>query len=146
MNALFMGTFDPFHNGHLELLRQAEKLFTVYVAVTENPNKSRRFDVDVCADIIRKFNSNVFITEDYLGLDIIVKFNCEYVIRGIRNEQDFIYENNLAKMYREILPQINIIYFKTHTDISSTIIYSEKRFSELPYDEKLLKGERNCFS
>ena len=144
MNALLMGTFDPFHNGHYELLQQASRLFNVYVAITENPKKSRRYDVDKCAKIIKTLTSNVFITEDYLGLDIISKYNCMYVVRGIRDEKDFTYENNLAEMYRSILPQINILYIKTHTDLSSTFVYKELKEGKdisiyLPYNVKLLE-------
>ena len=45
MNAIYAGSFDPFTNGHMEVLRQAVPLFDkITVLFAENPAKSTRFN------------------------------------------------------------------------------------------------------
>ena len=51
--ALYAGSFDPFTNGHLDIVRDAAKVFDrVYVCISENSNKKRFTDVNLIASAI----------------------------------------------------------------------------------------------
>ena len=90
--AIYPGSFDPFTNWHLAVIKKASKLFDeVIVAIGENPSKSRRFDkydmIDTIGSVLlREGLTNVFITS-YKGLLAEEAKNCnaDYIIRGIRN-------------------------------------------------------------
>ena len=45
-NVIYAGSFDPFTNGHLSIIKKASKIFsTVYVAIANNSNKTRRYSI-----------------------------------------------------------------------------------------------------
>ena len=51
MKALYIGSFDPFTNGHYEVLKQAEELFDeVIICIARNPKKKRRFTELTCGN------------------------------------------------------------------------------------------------
>ena len=54
MIGFYVGSFDPFTNGHMEIVRQATKIFdTVIVGVGTNPQKHHRFDKQLRANAIQ---------------------------------------------------------------------------------------------
>ena len=56
MNAIYAGSFDPFTNGHLHVLKQACEVFDkVYIAIAVNSEKNRRVDKDIMKDAIRLY-------------------------------------------------------------------------------------------
>ena len=52
--AIYAGSFDPFHNGHLDIVKKASKLFDeVYVVIAKNPKKERTYDKNEMAKAIQ---------------------------------------------------------------------------------------------
>jgi pantetheine-phosphate adenylyltransferase len=62
--ALMPGTFDPFTNGHFDILKQALEIFeTVHVVIMNNENKKPMFNLEKRLDIIKRLKlENVVIS------------------------------------------------------------------------------------
>ncbi len=99
--ALIPGTFDPFTNGHLELVKIASALFDkVVVCILTNPNKTHLFDEKTRLDMITSAVSifpNVTADIDHgYTADYAARIGADYIVRGIRNEVDARYEMEMA--------------------------------------------------
>lgn len=131
MTAIYPGSFDPFTNGHLNVLGHASDIFDkVYVVVTKHPNKKRLIDVQTSEQLIRKsiptYYSNVEVVS--AESDLIYKearrLRCDYIVRGIRNNGlDYSYEENLAEFNKDV-GNINTIFIRAdiNKNVSSTMI------------------------
>lgn len=131
--ALYPGSFDPFTNGHLSVLEKATKIFDeVIIAVSQNPSKKRRFDIitsEYCIIKTIEYMSmdkvKVLATSDPIPARIAKEYNCSYIVRGIRNNMDYNYEEGLAQFNKEVDKDIETIYFRAdNTGISSTMVYA----------------------
>ena len=128
--AVFAGSFNPFHKGHFNVLKKAEKLFDkVIIAFGKNPDKSIRNWP------IPETISNRQHTE-YHGLltDHIDSFGYEVtVVRGLRNSTDFQYEQNQYRYIQELKPNIKIINIfcdKEFEHISSSGIRTLEKYGK----------------
>lgn len=133
--ALYPGSFDPFTIGHLSVLEKAVKVFdNVYISFSQNPSKKRRYNVlRSVYDVIKFLETKNFYdgrvkvleTNDPIPARIAKKFGCSYIVRGLRNDMDYIYEEGLAKLNKEVDPSIETVYFRADNDaVSSTMVYS----------------------
>ena len=128
--ALFPGSFDPFTNGHADIVRRARGLFDeVVVAVGHNTNKKRYFELDFMVERIESiFSDDAGIrVEVYneLTADLARKCNAKYLIRGLRNTTDFEYENGISQVNRYLNEGLETVFLITspeHAYVSSTII------------------------
>lgn len=129
--AIYPGSFDPFTNGHLNILNHAANIFdTVYVMVMPHPNKKRLTDVEEMENLIqymaeRRYD-NVYVVRPKSGLIYkeARRLNCDYIVRGIRNNGlDYSYEENLAEFNKDV-GNINTIFIRADIDkhVSSTMI------------------------
>lgn len=105
----YAGSFDPFTNGHLHVIKVSSKIFDkVIVGIGVNPLKERRFNQDEMKEAIKnviKSNNleNVeVITYDNLSVDCAKENGANFLIRGIRNGMDYDYEENIALINEEI--------------------------------------------
>lgn len=145
LKALYVGSFDPFTNGHYEILKQAEQLFEVTVVIASNPNKKSYFEDYLKVDTIEAIkaeNTSVVISRS-LTTDLFDYYNCDYIIRGLRNTTDYLYEENLYQMYKQVNPNIKVVYFKAESNVSSSLVRElfkrEKDISKfVPYNPELL--------
>ncbi len=95
----YPGSFDPFTNGHLHVVKSASKLFDkVIIGIGVNSVKSRRFPKELMESAIKEclideklYNVDV-ISYDNLSIDAAITYNCNYIIRGLRNDMDYHYE------------------------------------------------------
>ena len=127
---LYTGSFDPFTNGHLHVIRCALGLFDeVVVGIGVNPRKARRFATAEMQSAIEKVLlreglSNVRVIS-YSGLTVDAAEACgaSCLIRGIRNGMDYEYEENLASVNEEI-SGVDTIYFRAGRmgNISSSMV------------------------
>lgn len=124
MRALYIGSFDPFTDGHYDILKQAEEIFDeIVIVVANNPQKKRRIDADICAYAMQSITKHEVKVSNSLTTDLMKYYKCEYLIRGLRNTTDYLYEENLIKQYKLLSPNIKVVYFRTEKDISSTFVY-----------------------
>ncbi len=128
--AIFPGTFDPLTNGHLNIIKRASKLFDkVIVAVANSPSKHTFLSLD---DRILSAKESVggcenVEVEGFKGLliDYLKEKNCNVLVRGLRNATDYDYEAQLTGMYRAYLPNLEIVFLQTASEvsyISSTLV------------------------
>lgn len=128
--AIYPGSFDPFTNGHLDIVKKASKLFdTVYIVIGINAVKDRTFDCDGIKEAIEltlsQLNINNCIVCKYEGL--VAEFakihGIEYMIRGLRNNMDYNYEENIAEVNKLINPNMEYIYFRAeNVAVSSSMV------------------------
>lgn len=99
---VYPGTFDPFHNGHLDIVKRALKIFeTVIIAVAENPRKKPMFTLEERLNMIKnslkEYEDRVMVEGfDTLLVDFMKKHDTNIVIRGVRLFTDFEYELQIA--------------------------------------------------
>lgn len=131
MTAIYPGSFDPFSNGHLNILTHVANIFDkVYVVVMAHPHKNRYVDVNTARQLIDesiagKFNNvEVMVAETTLVYKEAQRLNCDYIVRGIRNNGlDYTYEENLAE-FNKAVGGIDTLFVRADIDknISSTMI------------------------
>ncbi len=97
--ALYPGSFDPLTQGHVDLIQRASRLFDqLIVAVMKNTSKQPLFSVEErIAQIDRAIGDlpNVTaIAADGLTVTLMNQVGADYLIRGIRNQTDFLYERD----------------------------------------------------
>lgn len=126
----YAGSFDPFTNGHLHIIETSAKLFDkVIVGIGVNSQKTRRFDRNLMKSTIEKvisrknLNNVIVVTYDNLSADTALEFNAKFLIRGIRNMQDYEFEENIASINQKI-SDLDTIYIRAGKfgNISSSII------------------------
>ncbi|UOQ52461.1 pantetheine-phosphate adenylyltransferase [Hymenobacter cellulosivorans] len=134
--ALFPGSFDPFTNGHLDVVRRGTHLFDeVIIAIGNNSSKSRYLPVEQMVGMIE----DVFADEprvrvqSYKGLTATFarEVGAKFLLRGLRNTTDFEYENTIAQANRHMNPELETVFLITSpalAAISSTIIREIHRF------------------
>lgn len=128
--ALYAGSFDPFTNGHLSIVEKASELFDeVVVGIAINSNKKRSTDIWLMPDAIREsvkhLDNVIVITISGLIADYCKKKDITYLVRGLRNTSDYLYEENIAKINNEINPDLKTIYFRADNDVISSSMIRE---------------------
>ena len=98
--AVFPGSFDPITRGHQAVLESAMPLFDrIYVAIGVNAAKQGFFSIEQRKRWIRQafpMNDNLEIIDyDILTVDLCRQLNAGFILRGLRNSNDFIYENEI---------------------------------------------------
>lgn len=128
--AIFPGSFDPFTIGHLEIALKAARLFDlVYIAIEINDNKVRTTDPEKIKTLIEtrmgvEGVSNVkVIIHSGLTIDLCDKVSAKYIIRGLRDEGDYIYEEKIAKASDTIAKlqdaEIETVYLRASSAMAS---------------------------
>ena len=127
---IYPGSFDPFTNGHLDVVERAAKLFDrVIVAVAQNTDKQTLFtQAERKRQIATVLDDlpNVEVTE-FEGL--LVEFakaqKAQAIIRGLRAVSDFEFEFQLALMNRKLEEEIETIFMmprEAYTFLSSKLV------------------------
>lgn len=127
--ALFPGSFDPFTHGHEAIVCRALALFDkIYIAVGVNTDKHYMFTPEQRLDRIRAFfpdDSRVeVVTYSDMTVDLCRRLGVQFILRGIRNAEDFAYEQTVAAVNHTLDPTIDTVILLSdteHQDISSTL-------------------------
>jgi pantetheine-phosphate adenylyltransferase len=102
--ALIVGTMDPMHLGHVELIERALLMFDeVVVGIAINEQKKPMFSVEERVDIAKKCcqgyvnNGGKIKVVSYSGatIDLALKEKCCVLLRGLRSSQDYEYESQI---------------------------------------------------
>ncbi|MFD2244659.1 pantetheine-phosphate adenylyltransferase [Pontibacter ruber] len=134
--ALFPGSFDPFTNGHLDVVLRGASLFDeVIIAIGNNSSKQRYIPVERMIDVIAdlfKDNPNITV-QAYKGLtaEFARTVGAKFLLRGLRNTTDFEYENTIAQANRHVNNELETVFLITSPPlaaISSSIIREIHRF------------------
>ena len=127
---IYPGSFDPWTNGHLDIVTRASRLFDhVVVAVANNSQKKHLFTMEERVDMVRESTMKLSnVTVDALpGLlaDYMDKVQGLAVVRGLRAVSDFEFEFQLALTNRRLNERVETIFMtpsETYTFLSSSIV------------------------
>ena len=130
VRALFPGTFDPIHFGHIDIANRASRLFDeVVVAVYDKPLKSLVFSPEARIELARQsFNDRPKIkVMGYSGLTVefCKEIDAQVIVRGLRVFSDFEYEFRMALANHRLDPDIesiSLITAEEHTFLSSSTV------------------------
>lgn len=128
--AVFPGSFAPFTIGHKSIIDRTLSLFDkIIIAIGVNSDKKQSFSMEDRIKWIKDIyiDNPKVIVKDYEGLtvDFCKKENAKYIIRGIRNAEDFNFEKNIAQMNYNLNNEIETILLVSAPEfshISSTIV------------------------
>ena len=131
VTAVFPGSFDPFTNGHADIIERSLEIFDrIIVAVLHNPSKNHLFTQDERVVLISKqfakFAGRVSVV-GFSGLlvEFVESTKSRVVIRGLRAVSDYDYEAQMALVNRRLAPRIETLFLtarEEHSYISSTVV------------------------
>ncbi|WP_405102420.1 pantetheine-phosphate adenylyltransferase [Oceanobacillus sp. FSL H7-0719] len=121
--AIVPGSFDPFTNGHLDIVERGAKIFSnILVTVFNNQSKSPLFSVEERVQLIRestKHLPNVSVdSSDILLMDYAREKNADAVLRGLRAVSDFEYEMQITSMNRKLNKDVETFFIMTNNQYS----------------------------
>lgn len=130
--AVYPGTFDPFHNGHLDIALRAARLFDeVVIGVYDRPAKTVMFSASERVALVRASLEGVpdgrIVVGEYseLSVQFARTRGAVAMVRGLRSELDFAYEYQLTAMNRHMAPDVETIFLVTDPllgHISATLV------------------------
>lgn len=127
---VYPGSFDPITNGHLDIIKRAAKLFDeLIVLIAINPEKKEFLPMTQRIKLIMKSIkdlTNVKVA-GYQGLttNFAQIKHCDFMVRGLRDTNDFEYEKKLAEINKKINPNIETVFIPTNPEtsmISSSVV------------------------
>ncbi|MDH4231795.1 MAG: pantetheine-phosphate adenylyltransferase [Nitrospirota bacterium] len=162
--AIYPGTFDPFTNGHLDLVVRGLRIFDeVIVALAPSLKKNPLFSVEERISLIErsltKYDRVKHEVFEGLLVDYVKEKNGIAIIRGLRAVSDFEYELQMALMNRRLLSEIETVFMmpsEEYSFLTATIVKEiaslggcVKRLVPLPVEKALKEKfkrlkERNC--
>jgi pantetheine-phosphate adenylyltransferase len=121
--AIYAGSFDPFTNGHLDILKNSAEIFDkVIVAVSFNIQKRGFLPLDTRKTLILESIKNIPNVEvdAYEGLTVnyAKKRGASVLIRGLRNSADFEYEMQLAQTNNSLNNEIKTMFLLAKPEYS----------------------------
>jgi pantetheine-phosphate adenylyltransferase len=128
--AIYPGTFDPVHNGHIDIVKRAVKIFDeLVVAVYDRPLKSLFFDTAKRLALVEASLSGVprvgFVSYNCLTVDLAKKLDAQVIVRGLRVFSDFELEFRMALTNKRLASDIEVVCLITseeHTFLSSSTV------------------------
>ena len=139
--AIVPGSFDPMTLGHKDVVERAAKLFDrVIVAIMINPDKKGRFSFaerkKIAELTLAEIPQASVITADGYLADLAAALKAAAIVKGVRNTEDFEYEQEMAVFNHDRNPVTETVYLPAYSelaDISST--YARKLIDDdLPLD------------
>ncbi len=129
--AIFPGSFDPFTNGHHDIVMRGLKVFDeIVIGIGYNSQKQNRYfsieETEEKINLTFKDEPNISVmVYNELTATLAQKVGARYILRGLRNTTDFEYENSISQVNRYINEDLETFFLITSPEfasISSTII------------------------
>jgi len=128
--AIYPGSFDPLHNGHVDIILRGAHLFErILVAVLVNAEKNPLFSdlerVEMIREVFREYPNVEVDTFEGLLVAYARRRRASAIVRGIRAISDFEYEFQMALMNRHLEPTLETVFMmpaEQYTYLSSRLI------------------------
>jgi pantetheine-phosphate adenylyltransferase len=150
--AVYCGSFNPFHIGHLNIVDKMEKIFgygNIMIAIGVNPSKVLPMDqselleralklskgLDVPVEVYTTFLHELIEKKESEGYNVIL-------VRGLRNGDDLDYEDNQLKFIKDFKKDLNVVFIRCDEEfehISSSAIRSLESFRPGSGEKYLVK-------
>jgi pantetheine-phosphate adenylyltransferase len=130
VRALFPGTFDPIHYGHIDIAERTIRLFDeLVIAVYDRPLKTLMFQPEERIALVTKTFEGVpkirVVAYSGLTVDFCRQIDAQVIVRGLRVFSDFEFEFRMALANHRLAPDIESVAFITdeeHTFLSSSTV------------------------
>ncbi len=130
---MYPGTFDPFHNGHLDIARRSLQMFDeLVIAVYDLPNKNLLFPhaqrIALVQECLNEYvQSGRLRVTGYSGLTVEFarRIGAKHMVRGLRNSVDFDYELQMSQTNNWLAPDIESVFLfanAPHSFLSATLV------------------------
>jgi pantetheine-phosphate adenylyltransferase len=114
VTAIYPGTFDPVHNGHVDVAGRASKLFDkLIIGIYDSPPKNLLFSTE---ERVEMFSNSVMDKKNIdvipfsgLAVDFAIEVEAGFILRGLRAGIDFEVEFEMAHMWRNLFPNIDVV-------------------------------------
>ncbi len=128
--AVYPGSFDPIHYGHIDIVVRAARLFDeLILAVYDRPQKNLLFStaerVALATEALRDVSNARVVSYTGLTVDLVQRLGSRVIVRGLRATYDFELEYQNAMTNQQLAPNVEIICLMTileHAFISSTVV------------------------
>ena len=122
--AIYPGSFDPFTNGHNDILNRSLKIFDkVTIAVVKNSSKNYFFSLEERVAMINELfigheNIECIGLDSKLTVDLADELGAKAIIRGLRAVSDFEYEFQIASINRSQNSVVESVFFTPDEKLS----------------------------
>lgn len=129
--AVYAGSFDPPTNGHLWMIERGLELFDhVYVAIGSNPSKKYTFSVEERIEMLKDSipsceRLSISSFDNKYLVDYTAEVGAKYILRGIRNQNDYEYERVMRHLNGDMASDITTTFLmppRSISEISSSIV------------------------
>lgn len=145
---LYPGSFNPFHIGHLNIVKKAERIFgkgNVIIAMGINPEKV----ISDPVNYVKIMEIEASILSEKIGMEVIVYSNFLHqlvesyenkglnvvVIRGLRNGTDLDYEVNQLRFVSDFKKDVNVVYITCDQEFEHISSSAIRKISEFGGNE-----------
>ena len=121
--AVYTGTFDPVHRGHLDVIARGSRLYDrLIVAIGVNPDKATLFGTEERADLVRQVTCDFPNVEvcvfDGLAVRFVRECGAQIMVRGLRTLSDMEYEFTMSLMNLHLDPGIETVFLMANEEFS----------------------------
>jgi len=140
--AIYAGSFNPFHIGHMDILKKSEQIFDK-VIVAKGYNKKKNSDLkeweDKYKELVELLPQNEVVKYEGLLTDLIKEQKDADItlIRGLRNGYDLDAENTLTTFMKDMYPELKIVYISSNKDLEHISSSAIREISS--YNPKLVE-------
>ena len=128
--AVYPGTFDPVHRGHLDVIERGSRIFDqLIVGVGINPDKAPFFEQDERVELVRQVigrYGNVTVQKfNGLAVTFARQVGARVMLRGLRTTSDMENEFAMSMMNRTLDGEIETVFLmaeEANSHVSSTLL------------------------
>jgi pantetheine-phosphate adenylyltransferase len=129
--AVYAGSFDPVTNGHMHMIREGARMFDeLVVAIGSNPDKRYTFALEERLEFLRLSvagipNVKLDHFENMFLVDYANTIEADYILRGIRNPNDYEYERSMRHINEDMNPRVVTVFLippRQISEVSSSFV------------------------